>query len=109
MLLNSVLGLAVLGLAQLPILRLDPRYAMVLATVAGALISSILAAWRQRQLAKQEKLKTFQRSINESIEARRREERRAQVRDLVERRLLSAYEHTSRPHLSGTGEDEPAP
>jgi hypothetical protein len=104
MLLNSALWLA-----QVPVLRLDPRYAMVLATFAGALISSILVAWRQRQLAKQEKLQTFQRSINEGLEARQREERRAQVRDLVERRLLSAYEHTSRPHLSGTGKDEPAP
>jgi type II secretory pathway pseudopilin PulG len=104
MLLNSALWWA-----QLPILRLDPRYAMVVATVIGALTSSLLAAWRQRRLAAQEKLETFQRSINDGIEARRREARRAQVRDLVERRLLSAYEHTSRSHLSGTGEDEPAP
>jgi hypothetical protein len=104
MLLNSALWWA-----QLPILRLDPRYAMVLATLAGALISAILVAYRQRQLAKLEMLETRQRVFNDGLAARRREERRAMVRDLVERRLLSAYEHTSRPHLSGSDESERTP
>lgn len=104
MLLNSALWLT-----QIPILRLDPRYAMVLATVAGALTSSVLAAWQRRRLAKQEKLAACRRTLNESLEAQRREERRAHVRGLVERRLLSAYEHTSRPHLLGPDDGERAP
>jgi hypothetical protein len=105
MLLSSILWLTQLH----PILRLDPRYGMMLAAIIGVVSSSLLAAWRQRRLAEQEKRETRQRALDARRDAQRNVERRAEVRELIERRLLSAYEHTSRPHLSGSDETERTP
>jgi len=74
---------------------------VVVIGVVGAGWAYAVGAWLRRQ-RRQVEWETARRRAKADFERElARAQYRHQVRRLVERRLVSAYEHTTRPHLPG--------